>query len=92
MADNLTRLRNLVGKRGLLPVRCADGYACEVPLTFIAVAPPRDIPQKTDFDTFNTLISRSDFLIRFDAGTFLDGSNTRRVSGFHVIPERRALV
>ncbi len=81
MTDNLARLRGLMGKRGLLPVRSADGFSGEVAFTFIAVAPPANIPQGTDFDSFNALISHSDFLIRFDQGILLDGRNTRSVSG-----------
>ena len=89
--DNLARLRDLIGKRGLLLVRSADGYFAEVPITFIAVAPPRRIPEQTDFDTFTALISQSEFLVRFDDGRLLDGRNTRRVSGFYVLPESKAL-
>jgi hypothetical protein len=90
--DNLARLRGLIGRRGLLPVRSADGFSGEVPFTFVAVAPPRHVPEETDFDTFNALMSRSEFLVRFDDGTLLDGRNTRSVSGFYVLPEPQALV
>ena len=90
--DNLARLRGLIGRRGLLPVRSADGFSGEVPFTFVAVAPPRNIPEEIDFDTFNALMSRSEFLVRFDDGTLLDGRNTRSVSGFYVLPEPQALV
>lgn len=90
--DNLSRLRGLVGRRGWLPVRSADGFSGDVPFTFVAVAPPRHIPVETDFDTFNDLISRSDFLVRFDDGTLLDGRNTRSVSGYYVLPEPQAPV
>jgi hypothetical protein len=85
------RLRGLVGMRGLFPVRSADGFSGEAPFTFVAVAPPRTIPTKTDFDTFNRLIDASDFHIRFDEGTLLDGRNTRTVSGFYVLPDPKAL-
>jgi hypothetical protein len=85
-------LRGLIGRRGLLPVRSEGGFFGEVPFTFIAVAPPRNIPEETDFDTFNALISRSEFLVRFDDGTLVDGENIRSVSGFYVLPERQALV
>lgn len=91
MKDNLARLLGLIGRRGLLPVRSADGFSGEVPFTFVAVA-PRDIPGETDFDTFNALMSRSEFVVRFDDGTLLDGRNTRSVSGFYVLPEPQALV
>lgn len=91
MTDNLTRLRGLIGKRGLLPVRSADGIFREAPFTFVAVAPPREIPQGADFDTFNALISRADFVVRFDDGTLLDGGNTRSVSGFYALPDPQAL-
>ena len=90
--DNLARLRGLLGRRGLLPVRSADGFSGEVPFTFVAVAPPRHVPEETDFDTFNALINRSEFVVRFDHGTLLDGRNTRNVSGFYVFPEPQALV
>ena len=92
MRDNLVRLRGLIGKRGLLPIRSADGFCGEVPFIFVAVAPPRNIPKETDFDTFNSLIDRSEFVVHFDDGTLLDGRNTRSVSGFHVLPELEALV
>ena len=92
MKDNLVRLGGLIGKRGLLPVRSMDGFSGEVPFTFVAVAPPRNVPQKTDFDTFNALISQSDFVVRFDDGTLLNGRNTRTVSGFCVLPDPKALV
>jgi hypothetical protein len=85
--DNLARLRGLIGKRGLFPVRSADGFFREVPFTFVAVAPPRNIAEETDFDTFNALISRSEFVVRFDDGTLLDGRNTRSVSGSYVLPQ-----
>jgi hypothetical protein len=77
--DNLARLRGLIGSRGLLPVRSADGFSGEVPFTFVAVAPPQNIPEETDFDTFNALMSRSEFIVRFDDGTLLDGRNTKRL-------------
>jgi hypothetical protein len=91
MEVNLTRLRGFAGMRGLFPVRSADGFSGEVPFTFVAVVPPRTIPARTDFDTFNRLIDTCDFLIRFDEGTLLDGRNTRTVSGFYVLPDPKAL-
>ena len=69
--DNLARLCGLIGRRGLLPVRSADGFFGEAPFTFVAVAPPRNIPEETDFDTFNALISGSEFVVRFDDGWLL---------------------
>ena len=63
-----------------------------MPFIFIAVAPPRNIPEETGFDTFNALMSRSEFLVRFDDGMLLDGRNTPSVSGFHVLQEPQALV
>jgi len=89
--DNLTRLHGLVGMRGLFPVRSADGFSGEAPFTFVAVLPPRIIPAKTDFDTFNRLIDACDFHVRIDEGTLLDGRNTRTVSGFYVLPDPTAL-
>ncbi len=91
LRDNLTRLLGLIGMRCLLPLRSADGFRAEVPFTFVAVA-PRNIPGETDFDAFNALISRSEFVIRFDDGMLLDGKNTLSVSGFFLLPEPQALV
>lgn len=90
MKDNLARLRGLIGTSGLLPA--ADGFSGEVPFTFVAVAPPREMPQEADFDTFNALISRTEFVVRFEEGIFLDGRSTRCVSGFCVLPDPKALV
>ena len=90
MKDNLAQLRGLVGRRGLLPVRSPDGFSGEVPVTFVAIAPPLDVPQEADFDTFNALISRTEFVVRFDEGTLLDGRSTRHVSGFYVLPDPKA--
>ena len=89
---NLIRLRGLAGRRGLLPVRSADGFAQEVPFTFVAVALPHTISANTDFDTLNRLISLSNFEIRFDEGILLDDRNTRNVSGVYVLPDPKALV
>jgi hypothetical protein len=91
MKDNLARLRSFIGRRGLLPVRSANGFSGDVPVTFIGVTPPRNISEETDLDTFNALISRSEFTVRFDDGTLLDGRNTRSVSGFYVLPEPQIL-
>ena len=91
MKDNLKRLHGFAGMRGLLPVRSVDGF-WEEPFTFTGVVtPPPVIPAETDFDTFNNLISASNFHIRFDEGVLIDGRNTRNVSGFYVLPDPKAL-
>jgi hypothetical protein len=92
MEVNLARLHGLVGMRGRVAVRSANGFSGDVPFTFEAVVPPRSIPTETDFNTFNRLIDACDFHIRFDEGLLLDGRNTGTVSGFYVRPEAKALV
>jgi hypothetical protein len=79
------------GRGGVvLPVRSVDGF-WEEPFTFTGVTPPPVIPAETDFDMFNTLISASDFQIRFHEGVLIDCRNTRNVSGFYVLPDPKAL-
>jgi hypothetical protein len=93
MMDNLTRLRKMIGMRGVLGVWRAVGRGCEVPYTFEAVVPPDHIPAETDPATFDALISASKFLVRFDEGTLIDGKSTRRISGLDVVfpPDLREL-
>jgi hypothetical protein len=81
--DTLTGLNNLVGKKGLLPVRCGIDHF-EVAFTFLSAKPADGLPAETDAFAFQDAITRSYFAIRFDEGTFIDGSNTRMVSGYHI--------
>ena len=38
----------------------------------------------TDASGFQDAITRSDFVVRFDEGTLIDGSNTRTISDFYI--------
>jgi hypothetical protein len=73
----LSRLNALTGKRGLLKIR----FAGEVGFTFLSVDPASDLPTEADDETIQTAITRSRFLVRFDEGTLIDGSDTGVVSG-----------
>jgi len=75
----------MIGMRGVLGVWQTDWRGCEVPYTFEAVVPPDHIPVETDPNTFSALIGASEFLVRFDEGTLINGSSTRRLSGSHVV-------
>jgi hypothetical protein len=72
--DTLSRLNNLVGKQGLLKIR----HAGEVEFTILAVAPPGDLSAE---ENIQLAINSSEFTVRFDGGTLIDGSNTKVVSG-----------
>jgi hypothetical protein len=53
--------------------------------TFIAVQPPEKLFSETnDEDAFQRAVSQSEFTIRFEEGTLIDGSNTKKVSGFYI--------
>ena len=47
--------------------------------------PPDHIPEETDFDALNAVISASKFRVRFDEGVLIDGSNTRHIFGSDVV-------
>src|ERR1700733_12341244 len=84
--DNLTRLRKLIGIHGqLTPILQSDGRTWEAPYTIEAVAPPDHIPTGNDPNTFNALIDASRFVVRFDEGVLIDGSNTRLLSGSEIV-------
>ena len=82
-----SRLQGLVGKKGLLNIR----YAGEVPFTFLSVEPRADLPSETDDQEIQTAIIRSSFLVRFDDGILLDGSDTRVISGCDISLIKSAL-
>jgi len=67
-----SRLNALIGRRGV---------AYEVWFTILAVYPAHDLPAETDDGAIQTAIDRSQFLVRFDNGTLIDGSDTRVISG-----------
>jgi len=52
-----------------------------VPFTFLSVYAPADLPSVTDDQEIQTAITRSCFLVRFDDGILLDGSDTKVISG-----------
>jgi hypothetical protein len=73
--DTISRLKSLVGKTGLLPVR---GHA-ELRFTVLSVEPP----SKPESD-IEKAINWSKFTVHFEEGTFLDGKNTMVVYGLHI--------
>lgn len=75
--ETLSRLNALAGKQGLLKIR----FAGEVGFTFESVYPAPDLPAEADDDTIQTAITRSRFLVRFQEGTLIDGSEKRVISG-----------
>jgi hypothetical protein len=76
----LSRLNDLGGKQGLLKIR----YAGEVGLTFLSVDPPSDLPGEADDESTQDAITRSQFRVRFDEGTLIDGSDTGVISGRYI--------
>jgi len=78
--DILARLNNLVGKQGLLKLQ----YAGEVEFTFLSVSPATALPTEQDDAAFQAAITRSEFVVRFDEGTLIDGSHTKVVSGRYI--------
>ena len=72
-----SRLNALTGKQGLLKIR----FAGEVGFTFLSVDPAPDLPMELDDEAIQMAIDRSRFLVRFDQGTLIDGSDTRVISG-----------
>jgi hypothetical protein len=80
----VARLNNLVGKRGLVPVRCG-AHSFEVPCEFLAVEPAKRLPMEADDENgFQSLVTRSPFTVRFENDILLDGSNARVISGRNI--------
>jgi len=75
-----SRLNGLIGKQGLVPISGAG----EVGFTFLSVYPAPNLPAETDDEAIQTAINRSQFLVRFDEGTLIDGSDTRVISGRYI--------
>jgi hypothetical protein len=80
----VARVNNLVGKRGLLPVRCG-AHSCEIPFEFLAVAAAKRLPMEADDEPgFQSLVTRSRFTVRFENEIRLDGSNAGVISGHYI--------
>ena len=73
------RLANLVGKTGLLPIRTAAGEFHEIDFTILSLK----TPVQSD-DDIERAIDRTNFLVRFNEGTLVDGGNTRTISGHSI--------
>lgn len=59
----------------------SEAAPSEVGFTFLAVYPANDLPTDDDDEAVQTAITRSSFLVRFDDGILIDGSDRRVVSG-----------
>lgn len=80
LMETIARLNALVGKQGLLKIR----HGGEVGFTFLSVDPAPDLPTEADDDVIQRAITASQFLVRFDDGTLIDGSNTKVISGAYI--------
>ena len=78
--NTLARLESLVGKRGLLPIRCGTQYF-EVEFTFLSVMPGLELPMETDAYGFQEAITQNQFTVGFEPGTLIDGRSAREISG-----------
>jgi len=84
--NNLTRIQKLKGIRGqTVPIPREHGHSWEAPYTIERVVLPDYIPEGNDPYTFDALIRASRFLVRFDEGVLIDGSNTRLLSGSEIV-------
>ncbi len=78
--DMHTRLKTLVGKKGLLKVANHG----EVGFTFLSVDPAPDLPEESDLEAFHNAITLSSFRVLFDDGVLIDGSDTKVISGYYI--------
>jgi len=78
--DTLSRLKNLVGKRGLLNIANHG----DVEFTFLSVDPVPDLPAETDSEAFQRAINLSSFQVRFNNGIRIEGTDTISVSGLDI--------
>lgn len=78
--DILSRLRNLVGKQGLLKI----AEAGDVGFRFLAVHPSTKLPPTGDDDDLQSAITRSSFTVQFDNGLLINGSNMMVVDGQYI--------
>jgi hypothetical protein len=67
-------------QRVLVPV----GHAAQAEGIVVAVDPPTDLPSDTIPHAERKAIDRSHFIVQFNNGDLLDGSNTRIISGRHL--------
>jgi hypothetical protein len=70
-----SRLKNLIGKKGFVPVR---GYG-EIGFTILAVEAADE--SETDIER---AINWSKFTVRLDEGTLIDGRDTLELLGLHI--------
>jgi hypothetical protein len=75
-----SRLLNLVGKQGLVNIARAG----EINFTIMAVHPAEDLPESGNDDDLQEAINRSEFSVRFEDGVFVEGSNSRVISGRYI--------
>jgi hypothetical protein len=78
--DIMTRLQNLIGKKGLVNV----AQAGELGFTILAVHPATSLAAEGDDAEFQDAITKSDFTVRFDDGILVDNSNVRVIAGRYI--------
>jgi hypothetical protein len=82
--DIPARLQNLVGKRGLVLLKAKGAAAQELEFTIAAVHPAPGVPATGDDDALQVTITQSEFTVKFDDGTLIDGSNYKVISGRYI--------
>lgn len=75
-----SRLRNMVGKRGLVKI----AQAGEVGFKILAVHPANGLQDKGDEEEFQRAISQSEFTVEFEDGLIVNGSSRKVISGFYI--------
>jgi hypothetical protein len=78
------RLQNLVGKRGLVMLKPSGKAGREFEFAIVAVHPASDIPGTGGDDELQRAITQSEFTVKFEDGTFIDGSNYKVISGRYI--------
>ena len=58
--------------------------AGEINFTIMAVHPAEDLPESGNDDDLQEAINRSEFSVRFEDGVFVEGSNSRVISGRYI--------
>jgi hypothetical protein len=69
--DTISLVKDLVGEKGLLPVRDVKGLHVEAGFTVLFVEPPTDAEED-----IQRAIHKSRFAVRFDQGTLIDGKDS----------------
>jgi hypothetical protein len=82
--DIPARLQNLPGKRGLVMLKSDREAGREFEVTIVAVHPARDLPGTGDDDELQRAITRSEFTVKFEDDTLIDGSNYKVISGRYI--------